>query len=86
MTRVAVLDDYQDVALQMADWNVLPPDTKVQVFKDHLSNPEAVAERLKDFDIVVAMRERTAFLRAAIHGPGHRRASVRSCVSHRLPL
>jgi hypothetical protein len=28
MTRVAVLDDYQDVALQMADWNVLPPDTR----------------------------------------------------------
>jgi hypothetical protein len=51
MTRVAVLDDYQDVALQMADWNVLPPDTKVQVFRDHLSNSEAVAERLKDFDI-----------------------------------
>jgi hypothetical protein len=48
MTRVAVLDDYQDVALKMADWNVLPPDTKVQVFRDHLSNPEAVAERLKD--------------------------------------
>jgi hypothetical protein len=36
MTRVAVLDDYQDVALQMADWSVLPPDSKVQVFRDHL--------------------------------------------------
>jgi hypothetical protein len=82
MTRVAVLDDYQDVALQMADWNVLPLDTKVQVFRDHLANPEAVAERLKDFDIVVATRKRTAFLRAGIHGPGHRRASVRSCVPH----
>src|SRR6266850_670757 len=66
MTRVAVLDDYQDVALQMADWTVLPPDTKVQVFKDHLSSPEAVAERLKDFDIVVAMRERTAFPRSLL--------------------
>jgi phosphoglycerate dehydrogenase-like enzyme len=63
MTRVAVLDDYQDVALQMADWNVLPPDTKVQVFRDHLSDSEAVAERLKDFDVVVAMRERTPFPR-----------------------
>jgi hypothetical protein len=36
MTRVGVFDDHQDVALQMADWNVLPPDTKVQVFRDHL--------------------------------------------------
>jgi hypothetical protein len=37
MTRVAILDDYQDVALQMADWNVLSPDTKVQAFRDHLA-------------------------------------------------
>jgi phosphoglycerate dehydrogenase-like enzyme len=66
MTRVAVLDDYQDVALQMADWSGLPPDTKVQVFRDHLANLEAVAERLKDFDIVVAMRERTPFPRSLL--------------------
>jgi phosphoglycerate dehydrogenase-like enzyme len=66
MRRVAVLDDYQDVALQMADWNALPSDTKVQVFRDHLSNPEAVAERLKDFDIVAVMRERTPFPRSLL--------------------
>ena len=61
MARVAVLDDYQDLALKMADWSALPSDTAVQVFKDHLSQEQAVAERLKDFDIVVAMRERTPF-------------------------
>ena len=66
MTHVAVLDDYQDAALQMADWNVLPPDTKVQVFRDHLASSEAVAERLKDFEIVVAMRERTPFPRSLL--------------------
>jgi phosphoglycerate dehydrogenase-like enzyme len=66
MARVAVLDDYQDVALQMADWSVLPPDTKVQVFRDHLADPEAVAERLKEFEIVVAMRERTPFPRSLL--------------------
>jgi phosphoglycerate dehydrogenase-like enzyme len=66
MARVAVLDDYQEVALQMADWSMLPPDTKVQVFRDHLASPEAVAERLKDFDIVVAMRERTPFPRSIL--------------------
>jgi phosphoglycerate dehydrogenase-like enzyme len=63
MARVAVLDDYQDVALKMADWSLLPSDTTVQVFKDHLSQEQALVERLKDFDIVVAMRERTPFPR-----------------------
>jgi phosphoglycerate dehydrogenase-like enzyme len=63
MARVAVLDDYQDVAMQMADWSVLPADVQVQVFRDHLSDAEAVAARLRDFDIVVAMRERTPFPR-----------------------
>lgn len=63
MTRIAVLDDYQGVALQMADWSVLPSEAQVQVFRDHLSDPQAVAERLRDFDIVMAMRERTPFPR-----------------------
>ena len=63
MVQVAVLDDYQDVAMKMADWGGLPSDTEVQVFKDHLSEQDAVVERLKDFPIVVAMRERTPFPR-----------------------
>ena len=63
MTRVAVLDDYQSVALQMADWDVLPADVQVQVFQDHLSADEAVVERLQDFEVVMAMRERTPFSR-----------------------
>ncbi len=61
MMRVAILDDYQGVALKMADWSVLPADVKIQVFTDHLSDENAVAERLKDFEIIVAMRERTPF-------------------------
>jgi hypothetical protein len=35
MARVAVLDDYQGVALEMADWSALAPDCRVQVFRDH---------------------------------------------------
>ena len=66
MVRVAVLDDYQGVALEMADWSVLPPDTQVQVFNDHLSSPDAVVERLKDFQVVAAMRERTPFRRGLL--------------------
>jgi len=64
--RVAVLDDYQDVALRMTDWNSLAADTEIEVFRDHLSALDAVAARLKDFEIVVAMRERTPFSRSLL--------------------
>lgn len=66
MVRVAVLDDYQDVARKMTDWSALPAEVEVEVFQDHLTDQVAVAERLKDFDIVMAMRERTPFPRALL--------------------
>ncbi|MBM3946384.1 MAG: D-2-hydroxyacid dehydrogenase family protein [SAR202 cluster bacterium] len=66
MTRIAVLDDYQGVALQMADWSTLPKDANVHVFRDHLKDPNAVAARLRDFDIICAMRERTGFPRSIL--------------------
>jgi phosphoglycerate dehydrogenase-like enzyme len=59
--RVAILDDYQGVALTMADWSVLAPACDVQVFRDHLFDIEALAERLRNFEIVTCMRERTPF-------------------------
>ena len=43
MARVALLDDYQGVALRMADWKSLPAGTEVQVFRDHLADEGAVA-------------------------------------------
>ena len=63
MPRVAVLDDYQQAAQQMTDWSVLPAGVEVQIFQDHLKDQDAVLERLKDFDIVMTMRERTPFPR-----------------------
>lgn len=66
MTRIAVLDDYQGVALQMADWSALPKEARVQVFRDHLKDRDAVATRLREFEVVCAMRERTAFPRALL--------------------
>ncbi len=51
-----MLDDYQNAALAMADWDRLP--VEVTVFREHLTD---VAEALRDFDIVVIMRERTPF-------------------------
>jgi phosphoglycerate dehydrogenase-like enzyme len=63
MTHVAVLDDYQGVALKVADWSVLPSACRVQVFRDHLSDREALVERLRAFEVVTCMRERTPFPR-----------------------
>jgi phosphoglycerate dehydrogenase-like enzyme len=59
--RCAVLDDYQNVALSMADWSSLAGRVEVTVFDEHLDGEDAVATALADFDIVVIMRERTPF-------------------------
>ena len=64
--RVAVLDDYQQVAADMADWSVLTPALEVQIFQDHVFEEDALVQRLKDFDIVMGMRERTPFRRSLL--------------------
>src|SRR5260370_24407950 len=64
--RIAVLDDYQHVALSLADWSVLEPRATVTVFDDHLTDSDAVVERLRPFDIVSVMRERTPMTRTII--------------------
>ena len=63
---VAVLDDYQGVALEMADWSVLKDRTAVTIFRDHLSDEARVVERLKPFDVVCVVRERTPLPRAIL--------------------
>ena len=64
--KVAVLDDYQSVAADMADWGGLPDGIDVSFFADHLADEDALAERLAGFDIVMGMRERTAFPRTLL--------------------
>jgi phosphoglycerate dehydrogenase-like enzyme len=63
---IAVLDDYQDVALESADWSVLRDRADITVFQNHLADPDAVIERLLPFDVVCVMRERTALPRSVI--------------------
>jgi len=63
MIRVAVLDDYQRAAAEMVDWAAAVPDAGVTFFADHLTGTGELAARLADFDVVVAMRERTPFPR-----------------------
>src|SRR5258708_24283635 len=57
--KIAVLDDYQNVALESADWSVLHDRADIAMFQDHLVDPDAVIERLLPFDVVCVMRERT---------------------------
>jgi phosphoglycerate dehydrogenase-like enzyme len=64
MIHVAILDDYQQVALGLADWRSLDPDAEIKVFPDHLADLDALAKRLHVFECVVLMRERTPFPRA----------------------
>jgi len=64
--RCAILDDYQNVALAMADWSRLAGELNIQVFNRHLGSANDVVAALKDFAIICAMRERTAFPRAVI--------------------
>ena len=66
LVTIAVLDDYQGVALTLADWSTLRDRASVTVFRDHLADPEAVVERLLPFDVVCVMRERTPLPRRLI--------------------
>jgi len=59
--RVAILDDYQQVALASADWSAVRELAEIHVFAQHLARTEALVSALEPFDVVVAMRERTAF-------------------------
>jgi phosphoglycerate dehydrogenase-like enzyme len=64
--RVAVLDDYQHVAMQSADWSPLEGRAEIVVFHDHLAEHAALVQRLSTFDVVCVMRERTPMTAALI--------------------
>jgi phosphoglycerate dehydrogenase-like enzyme len=64
--RVAVLDDYQRVAMKLAEWSSLPQGTQVDAFSDHIYDEDPLVERLKDYDVVIGMRERTPMRRSLL--------------------
>jgi D-3-phosphoglycerate dehydrogenase len=66
MTRLrsAILDDYLDVALKVADWSPVQDRVDITVFNEPFASTEAAASALKEFEIICAMRERTPFPRA----------------------
>lgn len=64
--RIAVLDDYQQVAESLADWSAL--DAELVFFHDHIADQAEIASQLAGFDVIVAMRERTPFSRTVLEG------------------
>ncbi|WP_426436647.1 D-2-hydroxyacid dehydrogenase family protein [Bradyrhizobium genosp. P] len=57
--KIAILDDYQNVAAQCADWSLLADAAELTFFNDHISDTDALVSRLAPFDVVCVMRERT---------------------------
>ena len=66
VVRCAILDDYQNIALKVADFSKVNGEVEFKTFNEHLGGPDKVIAALKGFQIVVAMRERTGFPKAVI--------------------
>jgi phosphoglycerate dehydrogenase-like enzyme len=64
--RLAIINDYQRLALEAADWGRLPNGIVAEVCHDQLTDPKEAASRLSPFDIVVTAREETTFDRALV--------------------
>ncbi len=64
--RCAILDDYQNVALKLADWGKVQDRVEIKVFQEHIGSADKVIAALQGFQIIVAMRERTAFPKKVI--------------------
>ncbi len=57
--KIAILDDYQNVAAKCADWSSLAVSAELTFFNDHVSDADALVSRLAPFDVICVMRERT---------------------------
>ncbi|MEA2912124.1 MAG: hypothetical protein QOJ15_4205 [Bradyrhizobium sp.] len=64
--KVAILDDYQNISLGLADWSSVASRAEITVFNDHVADPDAVVQRLLPFDAICVMRERTPLPRSVL--------------------
>jgi D-3-phosphoglycerate dehydrogenase len=64
--RCAILDDYQNVALKLADWSPLTGDVEIKVFNEPFADQKAAVKALQGFSIICMMRERTPFLKPTL--------------------
>jgi phosphoglycerate dehydrogenase-like enzyme len=95
LIQIAVLDDYQDVALSMADWSPLLNRAEITVFHDHVEDREALVDRLQPFDVLCVMRERTPLPRELLQrlvrlklivSTGRRNASIDATAANELGI
>jgi len=95
--KIAILDDYQQIAMQSADWKSLPAGTEVKSFAEYIPSQDEVIKQLQPYDVIVAMRERTRFTAEVIDAlpnlkflvsTGGRNASIDSeaCARRNIPL
>ena len=61
MVKIVVLDDYQGVALSLADWSKFSPGTEITVLSHNLEGKQEIIKQLGEFEVISAMRERTVF-------------------------
>jgi phosphoglycerate dehydrogenase-like enzyme len=91
--KIAVLDDYQNIALELADWSTLAGRAEITVFNDNIADPAAIIDRLLPFDVVSVMRERTPLPRDIIErlprlkliastGPGNASIDMAAAAEH----
>jgi phosphoglycerate dehydrogenase-like enzyme len=59
--KIAILDDYQQIATQSADWNSIADVSELRSFPHHIADRDALVQALQPYDVIVAMRERTRF-------------------------
>jgi len=91
--KIAILDDYQNIALKLADWSTLARRAEITVFSDHIADQAAIIDRLLPFDVVCVMRERTPLPRDIIQrlprlkliastGPGNASIDMAAAAEH----
>jgi phosphoglycerate dehydrogenase-like enzyme len=74
--KIAILDDYQRVAPDLADWERLPDGSQILAFDRHIADMDELAAALQPCDAVILMRERTPFPAALIERLPHLRLLV----------
>ncbi len=67
VTKIAILDDYIGVALEYADWSVLPADAEITVYRESIP-PERLVDELRDYEIIVITQQRARFPRPVLEG------------------
>ena len=97
MTKVAVLDDWQGVARHSADWSELEKRAEVHIYEKPFDDDADLVRQVAEFDIIVAMRERSPFPKTvidqltnlrmiAVTGPRTWTMDISACTARQIPV